>query len=228
MQPHVQIIYRGMARVLRNRWRCLSIAALVCTGLVAAFVALTRAVLSGDATLVDFDARLGGLLRQQADTPIAAWASWLSALHRPRGIVVLTAAAALVLWFRHERSGIVVLLVSVFGGAWINHLLKHGLQLPRPGMEHAVGVLTDFSFPSGHVANSTLLYGTLAAWTVLHAASRPVRAGAVAAALLMVAAIACSRVVLGVHRPSDVLAGVLVGLAWLALCLAPLCAGRSR
>lgn len=197
-------------------------------GLFAAFAAVALATSSGDGAWSAIDARLGAALRRLAAEPIGLGLSWLSALHAPRGIAVLTALGSVALWRWRERTSVIVLLASVLGGATINHLLKHSFQRPRPGLEHFVSVPTDFSFPSGHAANATLLYGTLAALVVLRTASRPVRAVVTAAAALVVAAIACSRVVLGAHRVSDVVAGVLVGLTWMTVCLALRSAGRRR
>ncbi len=198
----------------------LSLASALVAGLVGAFAALALAVAAGNAALAECDARMGELLGRRADEPVGAVLSWMSALHAPRGIVVLTALAAAALWFWRERTGVVVLLASVSGGAWINHALKHGFQRPRPGLEQAVAAVTDFSFPSGHVANATLLYGTLAALIALRTASRPVCLAAGAAAVLMVVCIAWSRVALGAHHFSDAVAGVLVGMAWMTVCLA--------
>jgi len=202
---------------------CVSLATVVVAGLVGAFVVLAAAVAAGNVALAECDARLGELLGRQAAAPIGAILSWMSALHAPRGVIALTALASVALWFRHERTGVVVLLASVLGGASINHALKHAFQRPRPGLEQAVSVATDFSFPSGHVANATLLYGTLAALIVLRTASPSVRIGAGAVAMLMVVCIACSRIALGAHRASDVAASVLVGLAWMTVCLAVRC-----
>lgn len=207
---------------------CLWLGAVLVAGLVGAIAALALVISSGDAAWIALDDRLGDMLRRLAAGPIDAGLAWLSALHAPRGIVVLTALASVALWRWHDRTGVVMLLGSVLGGASINHLLKHSFQRPRPGLEQIVSVTTDFSFPSGHAANATLLYGTLAALVVLRTTSGPVRVGVTAAAALMVAAIACSRVVLGAHRVSDVVAGVLVGLTWMTVCLALRCAGRRR
>lgn len=207
---------------------CLWLGAVLIAGLVGALAALAWAISSGDAAWAALDDRLGDRLRRLAAGPIEAGLSWLSALHAPRGIVALTALASVALWRWHERTGVIVLLCSVLGGASINHLLKHSFQRPRPGLERIVSVTTDFSFPSGHAANGTLLYGTLAALVVLRTTTRPVRVGVTSAAALMVAGIACSRVVLGAHRVSDVVAGVLVGLIWMTVCLALRFAWRCR
>lgn len=203
-----------------RRGRAPVVALAVALAALAAFTLLALAVNTGNATLAAWDAGIGRALAVVRGTPVGQALAGLSAVHAPRGIAALTALAALGLALLRRRAEIAPLLASVLGGATLNHLLKHGIQRPRPGLEQALGVATDFSFPSGHVANATLLYGTLAALVLVGTRSRLRAAGAVALALLLVGAVACSRVVLGAHHPSDVVAGMLVGLAWTAACVA--------
>ena len=75
----------------------------------------------------------------------------------------MTTLVALVLAWRRDWIDMAMVLVVVFGGATLNHLLKHGLQRARPVFGQVATGPTDFSFPSGHVANATLLYGVVAA-----------------------------------------------------------------
>jgi undecaprenyl-diphosphatase len=138
--------------------------------------------------------------------------------HRPRGIALITLLAAVVLWWRRDRLGALALVGCVAVGSTLNHLLKHSIMRPRPGLSAAESVFTDYSFPSGHVANATLLYGTLALLICLRATSRRWCAAATVAAAILVAAVGLSRLVLGVHHLSDVLAGFALGVACVALC----------
>jgi membrane-associated phospholipid phosphatase len=150
---------------------------------------------------------------------LVAWHA-LSTMHTPRAIVAWTVCAAAGLLLRRRALAATALIAVVFGGATAIHLVKHYLRRPRPGLGEIAGAATDFSFPSGHVANATLLYGVLVvvAWPALRTARR--RAGAVAVASLAVALVAGSRIALGAHRLSDVLAGPPLALAWLAAGLA--------
>ena len=82
-------------------------------------------------------------------------------------------------WWRETAVAVGVWLVGtlvVFGGATLNHLLKHTIQRPRPGMEQLTQAATDFSFPSGHAANTTLLYGALALLLIRHVRTPGLRA----------------------------------------------------
>jgi undecaprenyl-diphosphatase len=100
-------------------------------------------------------------------------------------------------------------------------MIKIVVGRDRPTFDQVLAVATGGSFPSGHAMNSTIVYGTLFALSAL-AWSRPVRRRVATAASALVAAIAASRVYLGVHYPSDVVVGVLLGLVWLAVVVIPL------
>lgn len=143
----------------------------------------------------------------------------VSALHEPRPIIAATlAVVALLLIRRRDRRAAVFVLLSVIPGAVLNALLKRAFERPRPdfgGLGHAAG---DFAFPSGHVANSALFYGSLALLLLHRLDRRAARCGVVAASVALVALVGISRIVLGAHYPGDVVAAMAEALAWLALC----------
>lgn len=165
------------------------------------------------------DARVALAIAQVTTPGLQAFMEGLSAAHGPRGITVLTAAVAALLFAGRQRSDALWLLLTVFGGAALNHLLKHTIQRPRPGMEHLGAVATDFSFPSGHAANTTLLYGAMALLLIRQVRSPGLRGLAAAFAVSAVLLVGSSRLVLGAHRFSDVAAGVLLGVMVLAASL---------
>jgi undecaprenyl-diphosphatase len=192
----------------------------VCAGALALFAVVALAALSGQRTVAALDADTAEWLARETGPLFKALMGTVSAWHVPRGILALMALAAAGLLWRRDGRGVLLLLAVVPGGATLNHLLKHAIQRPRPGLERVVAAATDFSFPSGHAANAALLYGCLAALLVSHLRSRGPRIAVVFAAVLVVGLVGCSRVVLGAHRLSDVVAGVLLGIAWLSLCVA--------
>jgi membrane-associated phospholipid phosphatase len=143
----------------------------------------------------------------------------LSAAHTARGMAVLVIGAVALLLALRDRVGALWLPLTYYSGATLNHGLKHLVGRPRPGQE---GLLlpTDFAFPSGHAAQATLLYGALVLLLWRQIRSPTARAAAVVAASVAVGLVAASRLVLRTHWFSDVVAGVAVGGAWLALCVA--------
>jgi undecaprenyl-diphosphatase len=153
---------------------------------------------------------------------------WIAWAHQPRAILAATLAGLVVLLLRRDPRGALLLLATVGGGTTLNHLLKHSLQRPRPGIDALVGAPTDFAFPSGHVAGATLLYG-VAAVLLLRAVRSPRARKAIAAgAVACVALVAASRLVLGAHYPTDVVAAAVLGAGWLALCVAAVGRPRAR
>ncbi|MCL4774937.1 MAG: phosphatase PAP2 family protein [Burkholderiaceae bacterium] len=166
-----------------------------------------------------FDRAASAWLRGFAGPATMRAMTWVSALHAPRPIVAATLGlAALLLIRRRDRRGAVFVLLSVIAGAILNALLKRAFERPRPDFEgpgHAGG---DFAFPSGHVANSALFYGSLALLLLQHLDGRAARRGVVAAAVALVVLVGASRIVLGAHYPGDVVAAMAEALAWLALC----------
>lgn len=163
------------------------------------------------------DAQIALGIAQLSAPGLQAFMEGLSAAHGPHGIAAATVVVAVLLVAARQRADALWLLLIVFGGATLNHLLKHTIQRPRPGMEQLSGAATDFSFPSGHTANTMLLYGALAVLVFRHVRSCPLRTAAAGLAATAVLLVGCSRIVLGAHRFSDVAAGGLLGV--LVLCL---------
>jgi undecaprenyl-diphosphatase len=107
---------------------------------------------------------------------------------------------------------------AVIGGSTLNTLLKLGFARNRPDIvAHLVDVQTA-SFPSGHAMNSAVVYLTLGALLARAEKDRAVRLYLISVAIMLTLIIGSSRVYLGVHWPSDVIAGWCVGASWALLC----------
>ena len=143
----------------------------------------------------------------------------LSTMHDMPTMSVYTLLLAVVLLWKRQRDWLICLLLVVPGGMAINTLTKHLIGRPRPQFTDPIVTLPTFSFPSGHVAASTLFYGFLVAWLISHTHAPGRQLTAVAGALLMVILVAASRMYLGAHFLSDVLAGFFESIAWLGMCL---------
>lgn len=132
-------------------------------------------------------------------------------------LFVMAAALAYLLAVRRRAMALFVLL-ALGGGQVLASLLKLGVDRPRPELvPHLVEVVT-LSFPSGHAMGAALTYGTLGVLAAGIAPNRAARICLLSLAVIATLLVGVSRVYLGVHWPSDVLAGWCAGFAWAALC----------
>ncbi|KTF69082.1 phosphatase PAP2 family protein [Sphingomonas sp. HT-1] len=199
-------------------WPALALLALSLTG-IAVHLAL------GFATGFAIDSRILLALRepQALGTPIGP--RWLlqsaidiSALGGFTVLCLFGVAAVLFLFAFGRRAEALLLAGSMLGASTCNALLKLVWQRPRPELVPHLAEASNASFPSGHAMTSAAVYLTLAVMLAQTESSRWARAYLLAFATLLVLLIGCSRVYLGVHWPSDVLAGWCFGAVW-ALCI---------
>ena len=194
----------------------LGLAVILLAAIVFAYIA--KGVLERDNLILLMDQHLMQWLQAQATADRTAFFFFITHWHNTLGILVM--ATLLALWLAHKRSWCWVLrvLLSVPLGMLLNVLLKGIFQRQRPVFDQPLVTLLTYSFPSGHTAGATLLYGVLAAW-LLTVLQRQWHAPVVVLAASMVALVAVSRVYLGAHYPSDVLAAMASSTAWLAVVL---------
>lgn len=129
---------------------------------------------------------------------------------------VVAIAVAFLALRRRMRSALLVLGATLLGSMTVT-LIKALVGRSRPELIDRLMAEASSSFPSGHAANSAIVYLTLATLLFPVIQERAVRAFVLATALLLVGAIGLSRVYLGVHWPSDVIAGWAFGGAWAML-----------
>ena len=150
------------------------------------------------------------------------FANVLAALSGPgSGLWIGAVIACAVLFFTWKKrwSALVTLVLAVPGGMLLNELLKLAVQRQRPFL---VGPFVDwsgYSFASGHTIAATLLYGWLAIFLVPRIKGNRARVAAVLAAMSLILLVGFSRIALGAHYLTDVLAAMVFGVLWLALCL---------
>jgi undecaprenyl-diphosphatase len=165
---------------------------------VAAFTALAT------------DLRLQGPVTR-ADIPISAWFH----LHAQPAF-----AAALALAYHRQTQWLPLLAMCVPGGLVLNWLVKHAFQRARPAFDPPAATLASYSFPSGHAAGATVWWGfVLLVWFAWERQPGR-RAAACVIAITMILLTGLSRMALGLHYLSDVLAAMAEGAAWIVLCVA--------
>ena len=128
---------------------------------------------------------------------------------------------ALVVFFAWKRwwPSLVTLIVAVPGGMLLNEWVKVLVHRQRPFVDGPFVDWSGYSFASGHTIAATLLYGQLALFILPAIKSRHWRRLTVASAVLLIALVGFSRIALGAHFLTDVLAAIVFGNIWLAFCL---------
>lgn len=205
----------------------LTIGALVLVTAAWIFADLAEDVITADRITV-VDVLLVNWLHAHASAGVIRAMLVVSALHGIAAIAVMSAAFAAYLGLKRQRDWLLLLVLAAPGGMLLNAALKLAFARTRPHFVDPIVNLTTYSFPSGHVAGSTLFYGVLAGFMIARVRSNPVRMAIVVIVLLLVALVATSRMVLGAHFLSDVLAGFVESVAWLAVCVTGVSAFSQR
>jgi len=182
------------------------------------FGAIAEDVVTHD-PLTIVDVQLSVWLHEHSVPSLTRCMLLISQLHSLLGVTVMTLAVSAYLWIKRLRMWILTLMLAVFGGMLLNLCLKQIFARQRPHFDNPFLVLTTYSFPSGHALVATVFYGTLCALIVSRCRRWVWRMLTIVVAALLVLLVGFSRIYLGAHYLSDVLAAIAEGLAWLAFCL---------
>ncbi|HEY6139202.1 MAG TPA: phosphatase PAP2 family protein [Thermoanaerobaculia bacterium] len=153
---------------------------------------------------------------QQRTAGATTFFAAMSNIGGPYGVAAALVVVAIVLFVKHRYRWLIYLAVTAGGGALLNLELKHHFARTRPDVAEMLRRAHGFSFPSGHAMGSTIACGALAYLATRALTSWKWQSAALAFALTFVAAVAASRVYLGVHWISDVGAGITAGTVWVA------------
>ena len=192
---------------------------LACTALFAAFAS---AVHNGLTQSFD-DAVLRQLAALRSPFMDATMLE-ITALGGGSVLIMVVLIASLFLWITDHKWSVYLLLISLVGGQILNQVLKQIFQRPRPSVVVSVDHVRTLSFPSGHAMTSIIAYGAIAYLVGRLAPTSRLRHLCWGVAAMLVVAVGASRMYLGVHYPTDVLAGFLGGAAWLAFVASGLAA----
>jgi len=166
--------------------------------------------------LRDFDLTVNRTLQPLRLPTLLTAASWLSSLAAPLTAGALVLVASALLWAKRRRADLLPLWVLALGVPASMEALKAFVARPRP--EALAGVVeSGASYPSGTTTIATALYGFLAFLLAREIASAAKRRCLIIVVAALVALIAFSRLLLSLHYPSDVAAGLLLGWAWVCL-----------
>ena len=187
------------------------------------FAWVSNLVLGG--TTQNFDDRVLRAMRRSDDVSLPIGPKWLriaaldvTALGSGTVLGLVVAAIAGFLLLQGLRRTATFVVVASVGGWVLNWLLKELFRRPRPDVVPHLSQVMSLSFPSGHAMTSAAVYLTLGALLMRVADRRATKIYCMTCAMLMAGLVGITRVYLGVHYPTDVLAGWLVGLSWALVC----------
>lgn len=217
-----QQAYRLWSRVGRYELMIL-IPLLLIVGGIWLFVELADEVVEGSTARIDQTILLS--LRTPGDVNDPLGPPWLeetmrdlTALGGGGVLILLTGSIIIYLVLQHKERTALLIVLAVVGGLVLSQLLKSGFGRPRPDLVPHGSIVYTASFPSGHSMLAAATYLTLGALVARLQTLRRLKLFSLMLAVLITLLVGVSRVYLGVHWPTDVLAGWTAGAVWAVLC----------
>lgn len=197
----------------------LSLGLLLAIGALWAFAELAEEVMQG--TTQRFDDSVLLWLHSHATPTLNVLALEITSLGSFVVVAMLVTVSCVFLWVTGHRYSAGLLLIALAGSELLNSLLKNWFDRPRPQLFDWVAPHAgQTSFPSGHAMTSVAVYATLAYLIARLETTHVLRWLTIGVAAIVIVLIGLSRLYLGVHYPSDVVAGFAAGFAWAACCAA--------
>ena len=181
--------------------------------LMLVLAGVVAALLTGDA-LNTLDGTLNAFWTPYRGKPLLAAFAWLTYFGAGQAVMAAVIVASGLLWAAGQRRDMAALWITGLGAEATTWSLKFLIDRTRPTFLDVATAVSP-SFPSGHTALSLAVYGLLAWLIARRLVTRPQRAAVIGFASVLIASIAFSRIFIGVHYASDVLAGLSIGGFWL-------------
>jgi len=173
---------------------------------------LSEEVLESDTA--SFDAHFRDLIHARASPSFTSILQFFTHVGSVAVLGCLLIATVVVFWICKWRREAMLLAVTMAGAGVLNAALKFGFHRARPSPYFGITAPHSFSYPSGHAMFSFAFFAAIAVLSTPRIGTRWARALVWLAAAILVALIGFSRIYLGVHYPSDVLAGYLTAFIW--------------
>jgi undecaprenyl-diphosphatase len=214
--------WRHLDKLERHELTWLGVGLGACV-LLLAFITFAGEVMEGD-TLA-FDTKILQALRSPTDPGKPIGPAWvenalldLTAIGGPTVLGLVTFAVVGFMFLQTRYRTALFVLLTAASGELLDFGMKHLFQRPRPTIVPHLRDTFSTSFPSGHAMESAIVYLTLGAILMRAAESRLTKIYIISVAVLLTMLVGVSRVYLGVHYPTDVIGGWIVGFMWASVC----------
>lgn len=218
---------RDRWRSLRTRWSAtayLAVHFLIGFGACLATLALFSLITIGierKQRVTYFDMYFADAIHRHSTDVGILLAQFTSALADPRLLLVVFAVGATLLWLRHRGVRLAAWIVAFCGASVLDVALRLIFRPDRPAWSEPFGWAVGSPLPGGHVLSAVVAWGMVAYMLVTAARRRPWSDGTVGILLTtLLLSIGFSRIYLGLHYVTDVIAGLAAGTLWLATCVA--------
>ncbi|MGN7401839.1 phosphatase PAP2 family protein [Cytobacillus praedii] len=169
--------------------------------------------------VVQFDSTIITFVQGFENSSLTAVMKFFTFIGDTNSVIVLSILVITFLYavLKH-RVELILFIVAIIGSAVLNQLLKYSFQRARPEL-HRLIEIESYSFPSGHAMNAFTVYTIISFLLWRHIPSRAGRILLIIISALMIFTIGISRIYLGVHYPSDIIAGYFASACWLGLAI---------
>jgi undecaprenyl-diphosphatase len=215
--------FRDLAAWFGGREPVVLLAAFIVVAAAWGFIEIADQVIEGETHA--FDKWVIAITRNADDPSMPIGPPWLQEMGRDATalggvgwLTFFTIVAAGYLWLDSKLRLMILLILSTLGGLILTSSLKYFISRPRPEADFYLSHVYTSSFPSGHSMLSAVVYLTTGALLAAAVSHVRLKIYVLSVAILLALIVGTSRVYLGVHYPTDVLAGWMAGAAWATLC----------
>ncbi|MGB5969134.1 MAG: phosphatase PAP2 family protein [Spirulinaceae cyanobacterium] len=187
----------------------------ICLAIIYILAKLSEDILEQEA--FSFDKTILLWIHQFANPTLDTLMVNITRLGNPNIVVCIALLVLAILWWQHYRQEAKIFFLNCLGGVILSYGLKLAFSRTRPQLWKLLISETSYSYPSGHALGSIVIYGFLSYLLATHYPKYAKIFYFVAAILIL--AIGLSRLYLGVHWPTDVIAGYGVGFLWITFCI---------
>ena len=194
----------------------LVIAVLIFAGMTLTLAALAEHVMTGRPLTV-VDQQLSAWLARNRSPSLNIFFIVVTSFGSTAAGVIVAFVLGVYLLLRKQRYWFAATILTIAGGALLNRFLKLAFQRARPTFDDPISTFAGYSFPSGHTMSATVVFGTLALFMFTRRKSLKSRTFIIGLAIPIILLVAFSRIYLGAHYFTDVLAAMAEGVAWISL-----------